>query len=158
MSSCSGSWSITFCVYFNNRGLYSFNGFCLDCLRSFTDLEELDETELYFCHKCKKRQKSTKKFWVQKLPKVGVHTFSSYLVTFTHFTPLIHERCVKTLFRWRWLFPPLGSLSAPEEVPLDSLFTEQDRHLCRISIERSGHEGLLTWGELKNKKNKLGMP
>uniref|UniRef100_A0A8C5GC11 ubiquitinyl hydrolase 1 n=1 Tax=Gouania willdenowi TaxID=441366 RepID=A0A8C5GC11_GOUWI len=41
-----------------------------DCLRSFTDLEELDETELYYCHYCKKRQKSTKKFWVQKLPKV----------------------------------------------------------------------------------------
>ncbi|XP_068595498.1 ubiquitin carboxyl-terminal hydrolase 3 [Brachionichthys hirsutus] len=41
-----------------------------DCLHSFTDLEELDETELYFCHKCKKRQKSTKKFWIQKLPKV----------------------------------------------------------------------------------------
>uniref|UniRef100_W5LF38 Ubiquitin carboxyl-terminal hydrolase n=2 Tax=Astyanax mexicanus TaxID=7994 RepID=W5LF38_ASTMX len=40
------------------------------CLLSFTDLEELDETELYMCHKCKKRQKSTKKFWVQKLPKV----------------------------------------------------------------------------------------
>ncbi|XP_047202919.1 ubiquitin carboxyl-terminal hydrolase 3 [Girardinichthys multiradiatus] len=42
----------------------------LNCLRSFTDLEELDETELYYCHKCKKRQKSTKKFWIQKLPKV----------------------------------------------------------------------------------------
>ncbi|XP_061773674.1 ubiquitin carboxyl-terminal hydrolase 3-like isoform X2 [Nerophis ophidion] len=41
-----------------------------ECLQSFTDLEELDETELYYCHKCKKRQKSTKKFWVQKLPKV----------------------------------------------------------------------------------------
>uniref|UniRef100_A0A671NB66 Ubiquitin carboxyl-terminal hydrolase n=1 Tax=Sinocyclocheilus anshuiensis TaxID=1608454 RepID=A0A671NB66_9TELE len=41
-----------------------------DCLRSFTDLEELDEMELYMCHKCKKRQKSTKKFWIQKLPKV----------------------------------------------------------------------------------------
>uniref|UniRef100_A0A4W4DU94 Ubiquitin carboxyl-terminal hydrolase n=1 Tax=Electrophorus electricus TaxID=8005 RepID=A0A4W4DU94_ELEEL len=41
-----------------------------DCLSSFTDLEELDETELYMCHKCKKRQKSTKKFWIQKLPKV----------------------------------------------------------------------------------------
>ncbi|XP_066524523.1 ubiquitin carboxyl-terminal hydrolase 3 [Hoplias malabaricus] len=41
-----------------------------NCLLSFTDLEELDETELYMCHKCKKRQKSTKKFWVQKLPKV----------------------------------------------------------------------------------------
>ncbi|KAM8860508.1 ubiquitin carboxyl-terminal hydrolase 3 [Synchiropus picturatus] len=41
-----------------------------DCLSSFTDLEELDETELYYCHKCKKRQKSTKKFWIQELPKV----------------------------------------------------------------------------------------
>ncbi|XP_068131886.1 ubiquitin carboxyl-terminal hydrolase 3 isoform X2 [Hyperolius riggenbachi] len=41
-----------------------------DCLRSFTDLEELDETELYMCLKCKKKQKSTKKFWIQKLPKV----------------------------------------------------------------------------------------
>uniref|UniRef100_A0AAR2LCG0 Ubiquitin carboxyl-terminal hydrolase n=1 Tax=Pygocentrus nattereri TaxID=42514 RepID=A0AAR2LCG0_PYGNA len=41
-----------------------------NCLSSFTDLEELDETELYMCHKCKKRQKSTKKFWIQKLPKV----------------------------------------------------------------------------------------
>lgn len=41
-----------------------------DCLRSFTDLEELDETELYYCHKCQKRQKSTKKFWIQKLPRV----------------------------------------------------------------------------------------
>nr|XP_033775891.1 ubiquitin carboxyl-terminal hydrolase 3 isoform X2 [Geotrypetes seraphini] len=42
----------------------------LDCLRSFTDLEELDATELYMCHRCKKKQKSTKKFWIQKLPKV----------------------------------------------------------------------------------------
>lgn len=41
-----------------------------DCLQSFTDLEELDETELYYCHTCKMRQKSTKKFWVKKLPKV----------------------------------------------------------------------------------------
>uniref|UniRef100_A0AAY4DHX4 Ubiquitin carboxyl-terminal hydrolase n=1 Tax=Denticeps clupeoides TaxID=299321 RepID=A0AAY4DHX4_9TELE len=41
-----------------------------DCLCSFTDLEELDETELYMCHKCMKRQKSTKKFWIRKLPKV----------------------------------------------------------------------------------------
>lgn len=102
------------CVYFNNSGVYSFTGFCLDCLRSFTDLEELDETELYFCHKCKKRQKSTKKFWVQKLPKVGVH-----------FTALIHESCVKNCLE-KVLFPLLGSLSAPKKVPLDSLFKEQD--------------------------------
>lgn len=42
----------------------------VDCLRSFTDLEELDDAELYMCLKCIKRQKSTKKFWIQKLPKV----------------------------------------------------------------------------------------
>lgn len=41
-----------------------------DCLHSFTDLEELDETELYYCHTCKMRQKSTKKFWIKNLPKV----------------------------------------------------------------------------------------
>lgn len=99
-------WSITCCVYFNNSGLYSFIGFCLDCLRSFTDLEELDETELYFCHKCKKRQKSTKKFWVQKLPKVGDNSFSAYLGTFLHFTALRHESCDKKRlwFRWRFYF------------------------------------------------------
>ncbi|KAK7891518.1 hypothetical protein WMY93_023481 [Mugilogobius chulae] len=39
-------------------------------LQSFTDLEELDDTELYYCLNCKKRQKSTKKFWIKKLPKV----------------------------------------------------------------------------------------
>ncbi|OXB65679.1 hypothetical protein ASZ78_014658 [Callipepla squamata] len=48
-----------------------------DCLRSFTDLEELDETELYMCHKCKKKQKSTKKFWIQKLPKVRINPENS---------------------------------------------------------------------------------
>lgn len=51
-----------------------------DCLRSFTDLEELDETELYYCHKCKKRQKSTKKFWIQKLPKVRRRHFYCILI------------------------------------------------------------------------------
>ncbi|KAJ7311300.1 hypothetical protein JRQ81_006916 [Phrynocephalus forsythii] len=51
-----------------------------DCLRSFTDLEELDETELYMCHKCKKKQKSTKKFWIQKLPKVKTkHAVDTYV-------------------------------------------------------------------------------
>uniref|UniRef100_A0A670KEL7 Ubiquitin carboxyl-terminal hydrolase n=1 Tax=Podarcis muralis TaxID=64176 RepID=A0A670KEL7_PODMU len=59
--------------HFRNKRKNQENGpMCTlpDCLRSFTDLEELDETELYMCHKCKKKQKSTKKFWIQKLPKV----------------------------------------------------------------------------------------
>ncbi|XP_032817967.1 ubiquitin carboxyl-terminal hydrolase 3 [Petromyzon marinus] len=41
-----------------------------DCLHSFTALEQLDDSELYTCHMCKKKQKSTKKFWIQKLPAV----------------------------------------------------------------------------------------
>lgn len=63
--------------------LYLFD-YILDCLRSFTDLEELDETELYYCHKCKKRQKSTKKFWIQKLPKVYEQKFSIPLLQSTN--------------------------------------------------------------------------
>lgn len=41
-----------------------------DCLNSFTELEELAETELYYCSNCKKKQRSTKKFWIRRLPNV----------------------------------------------------------------------------------------
>ncbi|XP_064608522.1 ubiquitin carboxyl-terminal hydrolase 3-like [Liolophura sinensis] len=41
-----------------------------DCLSSFTDIEELEESELYMCSNCKKRQRSTKKFWIRRLPNV----------------------------------------------------------------------------------------
>ena len=36
----------------------------------FVSLEELAESELYICPNCKKRQKSTKKFWLKRLPNV----------------------------------------------------------------------------------------
>jgi len=68
--------------YSNTKRLCDVSLPATDCLYSFTDLEELDETELYMCHKCKKRQKSTKKFWIQKLPKVmevpyrNIHLYS----------------------------------------------------------------------------------
>uniref|UniRef100_A0A8W8MI99 Ubiquitin carboxyl-terminal hydrolase n=1 Tax=Magallana gigas TaxID=29159 RepID=A0A8W8MI99_MAGGI len=39
-----------------------------DCLQSFTELEELEESELYMCSTCKKKQRSTKKFWIRRLP------------------------------------------------------------------------------------------
>lgn len=42
----------------------------LDCLSSFTELEELAESELYLCHSCKCKQKSTKRFWIRRLPNV----------------------------------------------------------------------------------------
>lgn len=41
-----------------------------DCLSSFTEVEELAETELYYCSSCKCKQKSTKRFWIRRLPNV----------------------------------------------------------------------------------------
>ncbi|KAK7115768.1 ubiquitin carboxyl-terminal hydrolase 3-like [Littorina saxatilis] len=41
-----------------------------DCLQSFTDIEELEDSELYMCSSCKQRQRSTKKFWIRRLPNV----------------------------------------------------------------------------------------
>ena len=33
-------------------------------------VEELAETELYYCNSCKCKQKSTKRFWIRRLPNV----------------------------------------------------------------------------------------
>ncbi|XP_057304278.1 ubiquitin carboxyl-terminal hydrolase 3-like [Hydractinia symbiolongicarpus] len=41
-----------------------------DCLQRFIEVEELDESEWYTCEKCKKKQPSTKKFWLLQLPNV----------------------------------------------------------------------------------------
>lgn len=41
-----------------------------DCLQSFTELEELADSELYYCSNCKTKQRSTKKFWIRRLPNV----------------------------------------------------------------------------------------
>lgn len=41
-----------------------------DCLGNFTELEELEESELYMCSNCKGKQRSTKRFWIRRLPNV----------------------------------------------------------------------------------------
>ncbi|XP_053611496.1 ubiquitin carboxyl-terminal hydrolase 3-like isoform X2 [Plodia interpunctella] len=41
-----------------------------DCLASFVQVEELAETERYFCSSCKCKQKSSKQFWIRRLPNV----------------------------------------------------------------------------------------
>merc|ERR1712223_559136 len=41
-----------------------------DCLQKFVDIEELAESERFFCNNCKSKQRSTKKFWVRRLPNV----------------------------------------------------------------------------------------
>jgi len=38
------------------------------------EVEQLEDTELYMCGNCKTRQKSTKKFWIRRLPNVMQHT------------------------------------------------------------------------------------
>ncbi|KAL4717043.1 hypothetical protein ACJJTC_016930 [Scirpophaga incertulas] len=41
-----------------------------ECLASFVQVEELADTERYFCSSCKCKQKSTKQFWIRRLPNV----------------------------------------------------------------------------------------
>lgn len=41
-----------------------------ECLQSFTKVEELGSSELFFCNQCKCKQKSTKRFWIRRLPNV----------------------------------------------------------------------------------------
>ncbi|KAJ2949473.1 hypothetical protein O0L34_g15394 [Tuta absoluta] len=41
-----------------------------DCLQSFVQVEELADTERYFCSSCKCKQKSTKQFRIRRLPNV----------------------------------------------------------------------------------------
>ena len=41
-----------------------------DCLKKFTDVEELGDSERFFCGRCSRKQPSTKKFWIRRLPNV----------------------------------------------------------------------------------------
>ena len=41
-----------------------------DCLQKFVDVELLEESERFFCNNCKNKQRSTKKFWIRRLPNV----------------------------------------------------------------------------------------
>lgn len=42
----------------------------MDCISSFIELEELTDTELYYCSNCQMKQRSTRRFWIRKLPDV----------------------------------------------------------------------------------------
>ena len=42
-----------------------------DCLQKFVEVEELADSERFFCNNCKNKQRSTKKFWVRRLPNVS---------------------------------------------------------------------------------------
>ncbi|XP_017302314.1 ubiquitin carboxyl-terminal hydrolase 3-like, partial [Diaphorina citri] len=40
------------------------------CLKSFVEVEELAETEIYNCNNCKSKQSGDQKFWFKRLPNV----------------------------------------------------------------------------------------
>ena len=57
-----------------------------ECLTHFTEVEELEETELYMCTGCKKKQRSTKKFWIRRLPNVRLIHVSLLYLNLSHKT------------------------------------------------------------------------
>ncbi|PSN54291.1 Ubiquitin carboxyl-terminal hydrolase 3 [Blattella germanica] len=52
-----------------------------NCLTSFIEVEELAETELYYCNNCKSKQRSTKRFWIRRLPNVSIGAKLFYSVS-----------------------------------------------------------------------------
>ncbi|XP_033108810.1 ubiquitin carboxyl-terminal hydrolase 3-like [Anneissia japonica] len=66
--------SIDIPVKFRSRSSKSKEGSTVcrleDCIQSFTEKEELADSEHYMCTECKKRRPSTKKFWLRCLPNV----------------------------------------------------------------------------------------
>ena len=41
-----------------------------DCLKKFTDVEQLSDSDRFYCNRCSSKQPSTKKFWIRRLPHV----------------------------------------------------------------------------------------
>ena len=61
----------SFMVYpYINCDLITYFSYFSDCLQKFVDVEELAESERFYCNACKCKQKSTKKFWIRRLPNV----------------------------------------------------------------------------------------
>ena len=71
-SNMSSSCSSTHPETSNNNHQSTTSDTCnlVDCLSSFIELEELTETELYYCSNCQQKQRSTRRFWIKKLPDV----------------------------------------------------------------------------------------
>lgn len=46
-------------------------------LTRFFKVEELADSELYFCDNCMGKQRSTKRFWIHRLPNVSIVSFET---------------------------------------------------------------------------------
>ncbi|XP_039291579.1 ubiquitin carboxyl-terminal hydrolase 3 [Nilaparvata lugens] len=57
-----------------------------DCLTNFTEVEEFAESELYYCNNCKGKQRSTKRFWIRRLPNVLCLHFKRFRWNHTFYT------------------------------------------------------------------------
>ncbi|KAJ3295830.1 Ubiquitin carboxyl-terminal hydrolase 3, partial [Borealophlyctis nickersoniae] len=54
-----------------NRGEATANPCTLeDCLRAFTEVEELDDSELYECNSCRSKERCSKRLLIERLPEV----------------------------------------------------------------------------------------
>lgn len=51
-------------------------------LTRFFKVEELADSELYFCDNCMGKQRSTKRFWIHRLPNVSINLSSNYVLPF----------------------------------------------------------------------------
>ena len=71
-------------LYFGRLILYQkyicLYALLIDCLKSFTSLEKLDESEWYYCEKCGSRQQSSKKLCMYSLPNVSVDKLLNNMV------------------------------------------------------------------------------
>jgi ubiquitin carboxyl-terminal hydrolase 3 len=80
----------------------------MDCLKSFTDIEVLEETEKYHCEKCLSLQRISKKFSIKRAPEVSRVLY-------------VYERRV---FFFEGVF--LDIMFTFEKVSLDGLFSFQN--------------------------------
>ena len=74
--------------------------FLTDCLEKFVDIEELAESERFYCNTCKSKQRSTKKFWIRRLPNVSFYCVKITYI-WIHFNAFFQVLCLH-IKRFRW--------------------------------------------------------
>ena len=118
-----------------------------DCLDSFTKVEQLQEGEQYFCPCCKKRQTSTKKLTIERLPNVlCLHLKRFKFVSF-------HRSKIDTTVEF-----PLEDLDMSDYV-LPSVIDSNSQDSCKYNLAavivhhgsgvNSGHYTSLAWHDGK---------
>lgn len=121
------AWLI-WCFIFTHQTCFVF--WYIDCLDSFTRVEELQESELYYCPCCKKRQHSTKKLTIQRLPNVSTCKCDSclqvqHVITFSdvffYYSFCSFQVLCLHLKRFKFVSFHRSKIDTPVEFPLENL-------------------------------------